>query len=141
MTVPHTLTFDASPSARSTDENGFLHVASSHITKATVNPYYGREIPGWREAGLDPEAVYYGFRDPEELKKSLSTWQGLPLHIEHHVDSAEEPARLTRVGAVGRADWNAPLCGCAFDRVGRRGHSRHRRRLLPRAFLRVPLRP
>lgn len=108
MTVPHTLTFDASPSARSTDENGFLHVASSHITKATVNPYYGREIPGWREAGLDPEAVYYGFRDPEELKKSLSTWQGLPLHIEHHVDSAEEPARLTRVGAVGRADWNAP---------------------------------
>lgn len=108
MTVPHTLTFDASPSARSTDENGFLHVASSHITKATVNPYYGREIPGWREAGLDPEAVYYGFRDPEELKKSLSTWQGLPLHIEHHVDSAEEPARLTRVGAVGRADWNTP---------------------------------
>lgn len=108
MTVPHTLTFDASPSARSTDENGFLHVASSHITKATVNPYYGREIPGWREAGLDPEAVYYGFRDPEELKKSLSTWQGLPLHIEHHVDSAEEPARLTRVGAVGRADWNVP---------------------------------
>lgn len=108
MTVPHTLTFDASPSARSTDENGFLHVASSHITKATVNPYYGREIPGWREAGLDPEAVYYGFRDPEELKKSLSTWQGLPLHIEHHVDSAEEPARPTRVGAVGRADWNAP---------------------------------
>lgn len=108
MTVPHTLTFDAAPSARSTDENGFLHVASSHITKATVNPYYGREIPGWREAGLDPEAVYYGFRDPEELKKSLSTWQGLPLHIEHHVDSAEEPARLTRVGAVGRADWNAP---------------------------------
>lgn len=108
MTVPHTLTFDASPSARITDENGFLHVASSHITKATVNPYYGREIPGWREAGLDPEAVYYGFRDPEELKKSLSTWQGLPLHIEHHVDSAEEPARLTRVGAVGRADWNAP---------------------------------
>lgn len=108
MTVPHTLTFDASPSARSTDENGFLHVASSHITKATVNPYYGREIPGWREAGLDPEAVYYGFRDPDELKKSLSTWQGLPLHIEHHVDSAEEPARLTRVGAVGRADWNAP---------------------------------
>ncbi len=108
MTAPRTLTFDAAPSARSTDENGFLHVSSSHITKATVNPYYGREIPGWQEAGLDPEAVYYGFRDPEELKKSLSTWQGLPLHIEHHIDSAEEPARLTRVGAVGAAVWNAP---------------------------------
>ncbi len=108
MTAPRTLTFDAAPSARSTDENGFLHVSSSHITKATVNPYYGREIPGWQEAGLDPEAVYYGFRAPEELKKSLPTWQGLPLHIEHHIDSAEEPARLTRVGAVGAAVWNAP---------------------------------
>ncbi len=108
MTTPRTLAFDARPSTRSTDENGFLHVSLSHITKAAVNPYYGREIPGWREAGLAPEAVYYGFRAPDELQKSVSTWAGLPLHIEHHVDSAEEPARLTRVGAVGEAAWNAP---------------------------------
>ena len=38
------LAFDAS-SARTVDENGFLHVTSSHITKATVNPYYGRGNP------------------------------------------------------------------------------------------------
>lgn len=101
-------TFDAKPSARSIDENGFLHVASSHITKAIVNPYYGREIPGWKEAGLDPDHVYYGLRSPEELKKSVPTWQGLPLHIEHHLDSADAPARLTRVGAVGAASWNPP---------------------------------
>lgn len=100
--------FDAAMSARSIDENGFLHVAASHITKTTVNPYYGREIPGWREAGLEPDKVYYGFRAPEELKKSVSTWTGLPLHIEHHIDSAEEPAKLTRVGAIGAAFWNAP---------------------------------
>ena len=104
-----TLTFDAAPSQRETDENGFLHVGASHITKATVNPYYGREIPGWQEAGLDPETVYYGLRDPEELQASLETWAGLPLHIEHHVDSAEEPQKLTRVGAVGTgAVWNPP---------------------------------
>lgn len=104
-----TLTFDASPSQRETDENGFLHVGASHITKATVNPYYGREIPGWQEAGLDPETVYYGLRDPEELQASLETWAGLPLHIEHHIDSAEEPQKLTRVGAVGTgAVWNPP---------------------------------
>ena len=104
-----TLTFDAAPSQRETDENGFLHVGASHITKATVNPYYGREIPGWQEAGLDPEAVYYGLRDPEELQGSLETWAGLPLHIEHHIDSAEEPQKLTRVGAVGTgAVWNPP---------------------------------
>ena len=81
------LSFDAAPSQRETDENGFLHVGASHITKATVNPYYGREIPGWQEAGLDPEAIYYGLRDPEELQASLETWAGLPLHIEHHIDS------------------------------------------------------
>ena len=104
-----TLSFDAAPSQRETDENGFLHVGASHITKATVNPYYGREIPGWQEAGLDPETVYYGLRDPEELQASLETWAGLPLHIEHHIDSAEEPQKLTRVGAVGTgAVWNPP---------------------------------
>ena len=103
------VTFDAAPSQRETDENGFLHVGASHITKATVNPYYGREIPGWQEAGLDPETVYYGLRDPEELQASLETWAGLPLHIEHHIDSAEEPQKLTRVGAVGTgAVWNPP---------------------------------
>lgn len=101
--------FDAAPSQRTTDENGFLHVGASHITKAAVNPYYGREVPGWQEAGLDPEAVYYGLRDPEELQASLETWAGLPLHIEHHIDSADEPQKLTRVGAVGTgAVWNPP---------------------------------
>ena len=64
------LAFDAS-SARTVDENGFLHVTSSHITKATVNPYYGREIPGWQAAGLDPEKIYYGLRDPRELQKMV----------------------------------------------------------------------
>lgn len=96
-------------SARTTDENGFLHVAASHITKAAVNPYYGREIPGAEDAGLDPDRIYYGLRDPEELKKSLPTWAGLPLHVEHHIDSAEEPQKLTRVGTVGtEIVWNAP---------------------------------
>ena len=107
-TAEKNLTFDAKASVRSFDENGFMRVKASHITKAVVNPYYGREIPGWREAGLDPDAVYYGLRDPEELKASLETWAGLPLHIEHHIDSADEPAKLTRVGAVGAAVWNAP---------------------------------
>lgn len=103
------MTFDAAPSARSIDENGFLHVEGSHITKATVNPYYGREIPDWQDAGLDPDKVYYGLRDPKELQASLKTWEGLPLHIEHHIDSADEPEKLTRVGAVGTgAVWNPP---------------------------------
>ena len=103
------LAFDRSASARRMDENGYMHVASSHITKATVNPYYGAEIPGWEAAGLDPQKVYQGLRDPQELQKSLPTWAGLPLHIEHHVDSADDPQKLTRVGSVGTdVRWEAP---------------------------------
>ena len=96
-------------SARSMDANGFMHVKRSHITKAAVNPYYGREIPGGIEHGLDAEKIYYGLRDPEELEKSVPTWAGLPLHIEHHIDSATDPQKLTRVGTTGtEIRWSAP---------------------------------
>lgn len=104
----NTLALDKS-SVRTTDDNGFLHVKKSHITKATVNPYYGKEIPGGVEHGLDANKIYYGLRDPDELKKSAKTWAGLPLHIEHHVDSADDPQKLTRVGTVGtEVVWNPP---------------------------------
>lgn len=97
-------------SARTTDENGFLHVATSHITKACLNPYYGREVPKWDELGLDPDKIYIAFRDPEELRKSVPTWAGLPLQFEHHEEGADEKdAKDTRVGTVGTdVKWNAP---------------------------------
>ena len=57
-------------SARTVDENGFLHVAKSHISKETVNPYRGNEIPGWQALGLDPGRIYFGYRKGEELKKA-----------------------------------------------------------------------
>ena len=96
-------------SARTTDENGFLRVKLSHITKATVNPYRGCEIPNYQQLGLKPEAIYYALRDPKELQKSLETWKGLPLHLEHHIDDAINQAKDTRVGNVGTdPTWNAP---------------------------------
>ena len=88
------LTFDAS-TARRIDENGYLHVSGNRITKAVVNPYYGHEIPGWEEAGLDPEKVDYGFRAPEELKKAVGTFSGVPM-----------PLGWTRMS------W--PLCACGM---------------------------
>lgn len=95
--------------AREFDENGYLHVSGNRITKAVVNPYYGHEIPGWEEAGLDPEKIYYGFRDPEELEKAVSTFRGLPLQLDHHPDSAADPQKQARVGAVGTdVQWQAP---------------------------------
>lgn len=95
--------------ARAFDENGYLHVSSSPLTKETVNPYYGQEIPGWRDLGLDPEKIYYGYRAGEELKKAVPTFNGLPLQLDHHLDSAENPQKEARVGSVGTsAKWEPP---------------------------------
>ena len=56
-------------SVRTMDDNGFMHVKISPFTKEQVAPYYGREIPGYRELGLDPDKIYYGYRPAEELSK------------------------------------------------------------------------
>ncbi len=103
------IAFDARSSVRTKDENGFLHVAVSNLTKETVNPYYGREIPGWQERGLDPERIYYGWRSGSELEKGASTFSGLPLLLDHHIEDAEDPQKEYRVGTVGTdARWEAP---------------------------------
>jgi hypothetical protein len=102
------LTFDRA-SARARDENGFMRVTGCNITKETVNPYHGKEIPGWRGLGLNPDAVYRGYRSGEELRASIPTWQGLPLLLDHHVDSATAPQKKARVGAIGTdLAWAAP---------------------------------
>ena len=95
--------------ARHKDDNGFLHVSETNITKETVNPYYGREIPGWREAGLDPNRIYYGYRSGDELAKAARTFDGLPVQSGHHPDSAENPQKEFRVGSVGTGTrWEPP---------------------------------
>ena len=94
---------------RHKDVNGYLHVEVSPLTKETVNPYYGREIPGWEEEGLDPEKIYYGYRAGRELKKALETFNGIPVLDEHKLDSAERPLKQERVGYTGTsAAWEAP---------------------------------
>lgn len=59
----------ATDSARRTDENGYLHVEASALTKAAVNPYYGREIPDFELLGLEPDRIYQVLRPAEELEK------------------------------------------------------------------------
>ena len=103
------LAFDRSPTRRVFDENGFMRVTACHITKETVNPYYGREVPGWQELRLDPEKIYYGYRSGEELEKAVRTFEGLPLLLGHHVESAEDPQKEFRVGSSGNdAVWHSP---------------------------------
>lgn len=97
-------------SVRKRDKNGYLHVGVSNLTCDQVAPYYGREIPHWKDQKLDPERIYYGWRNPEELEKALPTFNGVPLLIKHKFDSAKKPNTELRVGTVGTsAQWKAPF--------------------------------
>ncbi len=88
-------------SMRSYDEDGRMHVETSNISKATVNPYYGSEIPNHQQLGLEPKKVYYLLRDPEELKKAVQTFNNLPLLSKHIPVSADEPQKDVIVGTTG----------------------------------------
>ena len=99
--MKYALTFDSTPSVRTKDENGFLHVALTPISKATVNPYLGKEIEGSKEHGFEPDKIYYGLRDPDELTKGAGTFNGLPLLLEHHPTDAENLPKEWVVGSMG----------------------------------------
>lgn len=90
-------------SVRSVDDNGFLHVRISPLTRVQVAPYYGKEIPGWQKLGLDPDKVYKGYRPESELKKAntVNSINGIPIQLRHHPDFADNPAKDTRIGATG----------------------------------------
>ena len=95
------LIFDDRPTSRQIDANGYMHVTQTPISKAVVNPYLGREIPGWEGFGLKPDAIYYGLRDPDELREAAPTFNGVPLLLNHHDESAANPQKEWRVGSTG----------------------------------------
>jgi hypothetical protein len=101
------LAFDRS--VRSVDVDGRLHVAISNISKATVNPYLGREIPNAEQLGLQPDKVYQLLRDPQELEKAAATFNNIPLLSKHVPVSAELPQKEFVVGSTGTdAVFEAP---------------------------------
>lgn len=98
------MAFDAT--ARTYDANGWLHISRSHISKACVNPYYGREIPKGDQLGLEPDRVYYMLRDPEELRRAAPTFARIPILNKHIVISdfntmEEKEKKKFIVGTVG----------------------------------------
>lgn len=93
------LAFDAT--VRNYDADGRLHILRTHISKAAVNPYYGREIPGWENLGLDPERVYQLLRHPDELAKGAATFARLPILAGHVPVNADDPQRERIAGAIG----------------------------------------
>jgi len=96
----NTVAFDKA-SARSYDANGHLIVDSTVITKAAVNPYYGKEIPDYESLGLDPEKIYNMLRDPVELEKGMHTLGEKQLLIKHIFVSADDPQKESIAGTIG----------------------------------------
>lgn len=112
------LAFDRQ-SVRSVDADGRLHVALTNISKANVSPYYGSEIPGFSELGLDPTKVYNLWRDPAELEKGAKSFNNLPILRRHIQVSADAPSKEDVVGSIGSdVTFNSPyLCAslCFWD--------------------------
>jgi hypothetical protein len=91
---------------RTYDKDGRLHIARSHISKACVNPYYGREIPRSQGLGLDPNQIYMMLRHPDELAKAAPTFARLPILAKHtpisNFDSLDEKEKKKYiVGTIG----------------------------------------
>lgn len=88
-------------SVQRTDPQGFLHVATSPISKAQIRVYMGREVPRWQELGLDENRRYSIYFSAEEMEKAAPTFNGLPL-LRHHVavDCDNIPDDLV-VGSTG----------------------------------------
>lgn len=85
-----------------------MKIEESRISKANVCPYRGSEIPRWDELGLNPDKIYKLFRDPNELQKAASTFDGKPLLIRHIAIDAEEPQKNLWVGTLGKTTYEAP---------------------------------
>lgn len=87
---PYEMALDRS-SARAYDADGRLHVDVANISKACVNPYFGREIPDYEALGLEPDRKYLLLRDPEELEKAATSFNNLPILSRHVPVTAESP--------------------------------------------------
>lgn len=89
-------------SVRTTDADGRLHIAKSHISKANVRPYYGREIPDSEALRLDPDKIYQLLLDPQELAAGASTFARLPILSKHQpiLNPDQYPSELV-IGAIG----------------------------------------
>lgn len=109
-------------SVRSYDSDRHLKVERTPISKANVCEYYGSEIPGAEELGLDPQKKYALLRDPAELKKAAETSNGKPLLIKHVPVNADDHQPDQVVGAVGtNAEFEHPYLYNALSVWAREG--------------------
>lgn len=103
--APTTFAFDKQ-SARTYDADGRMRVRDCVISVAEINPYYGREIPGWERLGLDPDAVYDMYRDPAELATAADSFNGMSLMVRHVPQTADAPQKEYIGGSVYNPRFN-----------------------------------
>lgn len=99
MIITEMLAFDRA-SVRQFDKVGRLQIERSNLSKANVCGYFGHEIPGAEALGLDPQKLYQLYRDPDELRKAVSTFNNIPVLCRHKPDYPGAPAREYRVGTT-----------------------------------------
>lgn len=96
-------------SLRTYDVEGRLHISRTHISKACVNPYYGREIPTSEALGLIPDKIYYLLRAPEELEKAAASFARLPILSKHIPVTADSLPNEFIIGSIGSdVDFSNP---------------------------------
>lgn len=98
--VQSILAFDRA-SVRRVDVDGLLHVSMTPISKANVCIYYGKEIPGSEEMGLEPNKGYRMLRCPEELAKAAPTFNNKPVLNTHLPVLASAPPKDAIIGSTG----------------------------------------
>jgi len=137
------LTIALDRTARRIDADGRLHVDRSHISKAAINPYYGREIPGFDELGLEADKVYRLLRDPVELERAAPTFARLPILAKHVPVTVDAPRPDLVVGAIGSdVSFNAPYLDadlCVWDATAIAGIDADKVRELSCAYRYVPV--
>lgn len=86
-----------------TDTVGRKHYDRVPISKANICEYRGNEIPKWQDLGLEPTKLYRMLRDPDELAKAASTFNGIQLLYKHVPVSADDHRPDDIVGTTGTA--------------------------------------
>jgi hypothetical protein len=90
------------------DIDGRMRVESCNISKACVNPYFGREIPNFEQLGLGADSIYMLYRDPKALAAAAASFENLPLMIQHVATTASDPRHQFIAGVVSNVRWKAP---------------------------------
>ena len=95
------------PARRFYDKDGRLHLKSVNLSRECVSPYRGREIPGWKSLGLDPDRTYRLLRPESELRAAAHTFRNLPLMRDHIPGRSRDICPRRKSGRGHR--WRRPL--------------------------------